>query len=149
MKIRTCFSLPLIASAAIGLMVGQCGVGADYEAAAILPLKDQPAARLEITPPIPELLAKGRVVIQFRTENLRVLPVYGNTAAAVSPRIGHLHITVDNLPWRWLHPTAEPVNITNLPPGKHKVLLELVDPAHKVIDSKTSVFEVPERRNLE
>jgi hypothetical protein len=118
---------------------------AEFDTPAIVPIKDQPAARLEIAPPIPEVLALGRAVISFRTENLRIVPVYGTPAVAVSPRIGHLHITVDDVPWRWLHSSTEPINVANLPAGKHKVLIQLVDPAHRVLDSKTSVFEVPER----
>ena len=34
--------------------------------------------KLIVDPPIPEQLAQGRVFIQYRTENLRILPVFGN-----------------------------------------------------------------------
>ena len=40
--------------------------------------------------------------IQYRTENLRVVPVFGKGALDVSPRIGHLHITVDDAPWHFV-----------------------------------------------
>ena len=34
-------------------------------------------------------------IIQYRTENLRVVPVFGKAALEVSPCIGHLHYYVD------------------------------------------------------
>jgi hypothetical protein len=40
----------------------------------------------------------GRVAIQYRTDNLHIAQVFGRTAVAVSPRIGHLHISVNDLP---------------------------------------------------
>src|SRR5829696_2986664 len=43
----------------------------------------------------------GVVSIPYRVENFRVLPVGGPAARNVSPRVGHLHITVDDLPWQW------------------------------------------------
>jgi hypothetical protein len=73
------------------------------------------------------------------------MPVYGPSALEVSPRIGHLHVTVDDLPWHWLDASGEPLSINGLPPGPHKILLELENPTHKVIDSKTVNFEVPQR----
>jgi len=45
-------------------------------------------------------LAQGRVVIQYRAENLRIVPVFGPAALNVLPRIGHIHVTVDDAPWR-------------------------------------------------
>jgi hypothetical protein len=50
----------------------------------------------------PDALARGLVVIQYRTENLRIVPVYGAAALNVTPRIGHLHVTVDDGPWHWV-----------------------------------------------
>jgi hypothetical protein len=37
-----------------------------------------------VDPPPPEPLALGRVLIQYRTENLRVMPVFGKDALDVS-----------------------------------------------------------------
>jgi hypothetical protein len=54
-----------------------------------------------IDPPLADQLAHGRVVIQYRTENLHIVPVFGPAALAVSPRIGHIQVTVDDAPWRW------------------------------------------------
>jgi Family of unknown function (DUF6130) len=67
--------------------------------AANAPNAEQPPAKIIVDPPKPEPLARGVVIIQFRTENLQVVPVFGPAAAAVSPRIGHLHVTLDDAPW--------------------------------------------------
>ena len=71
--------------------------------AGVVPLENsKPAPRLIVDPPLPEPLSlRGRVVIQYRAENLRIQPVFGPNALDVSPRIGHIHVTVDGLPWHW------------------------------------------------
>ena len=51
----------------------------------LVAIQDEPAVKLIVDPPIPEQLALGRVFIQYRTENLRILPVFGKAALAVSP----------------------------------------------------------------
>jgi hypothetical protein len=112
-------------------------------AAPVVPLAAEPPAKLVVDPPLPESLAQGRVVIQYRTENLRILPVYGPAGLDVSPRIGHLHITVDSAPWRWLDASNEPIIVNKLPPGPHHILIELVDPTHKVIEAQTVHFTIP------
>ena len=66
--------------------------------AAVVPLASEPAPRLVIDPPLADPLAHGRVVIQYRAENLRIVPVFGPAALDVSPRIGHIHVTVDEAP---------------------------------------------------
>ena len=62
----------------------------------LVAIENEPPAKLIVDPPLPEQLAKGLVFIQYRTENLRVVAVFGEGALGVSPRIGHLHITVDD-----------------------------------------------------
>lgn len=110
----------------------------------VVPLTgEQPPAKLIVDPPVPEALARGLVVIQYRTENLRIAPVYGPLALDVSPRIGHIHITVDDGPWRWLDASGEPVNINKLPPGAHKILIELVNANHQTLDRAVVNFEIP------
>jgi len=47
----------------------------------------------------PEPLALGRVFIRYRTEDLRVAPVFGKGAVEVSPRIGHIHIAKGGKFW--------------------------------------------------
>jgi hypothetical protein len=51
-----------------------------------------------VDPPLPDQLAMGIVQMQYRTENLHIAPVLGMGALAVSSRVGHLHVTVDDLP---------------------------------------------------
>jgi hypothetical protein len=92
---------------------------------------------------LPEQLAEGLVFIQYRTENLRVVPVFGKGALDVSPRVGHLHITVDDAPWHFVDASGETVILVGLDPGPHKVLFELADPTHKVITSESVTFTVP------
>ncbi len=111
----------------------------------LVAIENEPPAKLIVDPPLPEQLAQGLVFIQYRTENLRVVPVFGKGALDVSPRIGHLHITVDYAPWHFVDASGETVIVVGLPPGPHRVLFEMADPTHRVIDSKTVSFEIPER----
>jgi len=64
-------------------------------------IENEPAPKLIVDPPLPEGLAQGVFWAQYRVENVRILPVFGAGALQASPRIGHLHITVDDLPWWW------------------------------------------------
>ena len=98
--------------------------------------------KLIVDPPIPEQLAQGRVFIQYRTENLRILPVYGNAALAVSPRLGHLHYYVDGQSWPTVDSSGETVVLVGLQPGQHKVRLELADATHKPIAGATQLVEI-------
>lgn len=111
----------------------------------LLAIENQPPAKLFVDPPLAEPLSQGLVFIQYRTENLRVVPVFGRGALEVSPRIGHLHLTVDDNPWHFVDASGETVIVVGLPPGPHKVLFELADPTHKVMTSQTVAFIVPER----
>lgn len=111
--------------------------------APVVPLASEPPARLIVDPPIPEALTKGRVFIQYRAENLRIVQVFGPAALAVSPRIGHIHVTVDDLPWHWADASGEQLIITGLPVGPHKVLIELVNANHQTLDKAVVNFVVP------
>jgi hypothetical protein len=102
-----------------------------------------------VDPPLPDRLAEGVVWIQWRVENVRILPVFGKAALNVSPRIGHLHIRVDDLPWGWADASDNnTIDIARMPPGEHKVLIELADPNHQVYSgqSRTVTFTVPPRK---
>jgi len=136
-----------LAALAIGSVVavsdGAEADDADFKPAPVIPLASQPPARLIVDAPLPEALARGYVVVRYRTENLRVLPVYGPSALGILPRIGHLHVTIDDLPWHWLDASGEPLSINGLPPGAHKLLIELEDPTHKLIERKTVSFAIP------
>jgi hypothetical protein len=107
-------------------------------------LEDEPPPRLIVDPPLAEQLAQGRVFIQYRTENLRVVPVFGPGALDVSPRIGHIHVTVDDAPWHFIDASGETVVVVGLKPGAHRILIELADPTHRVIASETIHFTLPE-----
>lgn len=109
----------------------------------LVAIEHEPPARLIVDPPLAEQLAHGLVFIQYATENLRVVPVFGKGALDVSPRVGHVHVTVDDAPWHFVDASGETVIVVGLPPGPHKVLLELADPTHRVVDSKTVRFEIP------
>jgi hypothetical protein len=109
----------------------------------LVAIPDEPAPRLVVDPPLAEPLSRGRVFIQYRTEHLRVVPVFGTGALDVSPRVGHVHITVDDLPWHFVDASGETVILVGLPPGPHTVRFELADPTHKVITSQSVAFTVP------
>ena len=129
----------LITAAAVQAASAQPAVSA------FLPVANEPPPKLIVEPPIPHRLAKGAVLIPYRTENFRILPVFGPGALDVSPRAGHLHVTVDDLPWHWADASDDQtVVVVGLPPGPHKILLELARPDHTVISGQTVTFVVPE-----
>jgi hypothetical protein len=111
---------------------------------ALVAIGNEPPPKLFVDPPLVEQLARGLVFIQYRTENLRVVPVFGTGALTVSPRIGHLHLTVDDAPWHFVDASGETVIVVGLRPGPHKVLFELADPTHRVITSQTVAFTIPD-----
>jgi len=112
----------------------------------LVAIQNEPPAKLIVDPPIPEQLALGRVFIQYRTENLRILPVFGKAALDVSPRVGHLHYYVDDQSWPIVDSSGETVVLVGLSPGPHKVRLELADAIHRPIPGASTVLEftVPE-----
>lgn len=119
------------------------GVAAGWSPAPVVPLPSQPPPSLVVDAPLPEQLAMGLVVLRYRAENLRIVPVYGPAALDVSPRIGHIHVTVDDAAWHWADGSGEPLIIQSLPAGPHKVWIGLADPTHKILDEKTVNFVVP------
>jgi hypothetical protein len=79
-------------------------------------------------------------------ENLRIAQVFGPGALKVSPRVGHLHITVDDLPWWWADASdINTIDLAGLPPGPHKVRIELVGANHESFpgQSRTVTFTIP------
>jgi len=115
--------------------------------ASVIPLsREEPPAKIVIDPPLAEPLAsRGVVVIQYCSENLHIVPVFGPNALAVSPRVGHLHVTVDDAPWRWADASGNPIILMGLPPGPHKVLIELEDANHHTLDKGIVTFVIPEK----
>jgi hypothetical protein len=65
----------------------------------------------------------------------------------VSPRVGHIHVTIDDAPWHWADASGNPLILRGLPPGPHKVLIELVDANHQVVDNGVVTFQVPQRNS--
>ncbi|MEX2695114.1 DUF6130 family protein [Rhizobium mongolense] len=110
-----------------------------------LPVKDEPEPKLLVDQPLSEpLTTRGVAIIPYRTENFRILPIFGSGASDVSPRVGHLHVNVDDLPWRWADAGGTgAIVLTGLPAGKHKVLIEIVTPEHRVIGGQAVPFRVP------
>jgi hypothetical protein len=114
-------------------------------------IENERAPKLIVDPPLPEGLAEGIFWAQFRVENVRIVPVFGAGALSTSPRVGHLHITVDDLPWWWADASDNnTVDIAGLPPGPHKVKIELVDANHNVFPGQvvTLTFTVPEHAKM-
>jgi hypothetical protein len=114
-------------------------------------IKNEPAPKLIVDPPLPEGLALGVFWAQYRVENLRIVPVFGAGALQTSPRVGHLHVQVDDLPWWWADASDNnTIDIAGLPPGPHQVKIELVDANHSVFpgQSKTVTFTIPEGASL-
>ncbi|MDR3374327.1 MAG: DUF6130 family protein [Ancalomicrobiaceae bacterium] len=103
----------------------------------------EPPAQFASAIVLPAPLARGVVVIAFHADNLKLVPVYGDAAVAVTPRIGHLHITLDEAAWHWLQASEELIVIQGLAKGPHHVVLDLADPAHHVLASKRLDFVIP------
>jgi len=110
----------------------------------VVPIDNEPPPSLLVEPPLPGPLAKGVVFIPYRLENLRILPVGGAAARDVSPRVGHLHITVDDLPWQWAdYGQSNTIILVGMPRGEHKVLIEVVDAEGNVFTKQTVTFYSP------
>lgn len=106
---------------------------------------NEPPAQLIVESPVPDLLAKGIVWIPWRVENVHIGPVLGKDALNTSPRVGHLHIHVDDLSWFWADFSNNPIDVAFLPPGPHKIRIELVNAIHQGVPglSKTVTFTIP------
>jgi hypothetical protein len=114
----------------------------------VVPIDDEPAPRLIVESPLPGPLAQGVAFIPYRVENLRILPVGGAAARDVSPRVGHLHITVDDLPWQWAdYGQSNTIILIAMPRGQHKVLIQLVDPEGNVFTGQTVTFDSPGKQS--
>ena len=109
-------------------------------------IENEPAPKLIVDPPLPEGLAQGVFWAQYRVENVRIVPVFGAGALQASPRIGHLHIIVNDLPWWWADASDNnTIDIAGLPPGQHKVKIALVNANHNIFPGQvvTLTFVVP------
>ena len=115
--------------------------------AQVIPLTGtEPAAKIVVDAPLAEPLAtRGVVVIRYCAENMRIAPVFGSGALGVSPRVGHIHVTVDEAAWHWADASGTPLILRGLPPGPHTVLIDLVDANHQLVDKGTVKFDVPKK----
>ena len=139
-SLLTIAAIALFASSAAAQSVtGKCGL------AQVIPLTTpEPPATIVADPPLPgPLAARGVVVIQYCVQNIHLVPVFGAGALAASPRVGHLHVNLDDAPWVWMDASGNPVILQGLPPGPHKVLLQLEDANHHTLDQATVSFVVP------
>jgi hypothetical protein len=110
-------------------------------------VNNEPVPRLIVDQPLPDLLDKGVVWIQWRVENVNGVPIFGKGALNVSPRAGHLHVHVDGLPWWWADASnINTIDLAGMPPGPHKVRIDLVNPNHEPFpgQSRTVTFTIPE-----
>ena len=114
-------------------------------------IENEAPPKLIVDPtPLAAGLAHGIVWIQYRAENVHIVPVFGAGALNVSPRIGHLHVHMDDLPWGWVEASDNnTISVAGLPPGEHKILFELVNAEHHVFAGcaecrQTVTFTVPE-----
>ena len=136
----------VLATTAFAQSTGEVGVASPYVA-----IDNEPPPKLIVDPtPLAAGLAHGIVWIQYRVENVHIVPVFGAAALNVSPRIGHLHVHIDDLPWGWVEANdVNTISVAGLPPGQHKMLVELVDAQHHVFAGcaecrQTVTFTVPE-----
>jgi hypothetical protein len=110
----------------------------------VVPVDKEPAPKLIVEQPLPGPLAQGIVYIPYRVENLRIMPLGGEAASKVSPRVGHLHITIDDLPWFIAdYGQSNTIILGGMPRGQHKVLIEVVDPEGNVFTGQTVTFNSP------
>ncbi|GAB7539909.1 DUF6130 family protein [Burkholderia sp. 3C] len=110
-----------------------------------VPAPAQP--HLTLFKPRADVLKDGYVYLAFRVDNLSILPLYtdihGKGATTLKPRIGHLHVFVDDSKWSWIHAQSDAIYFGPLPTGPHTVRIELVDASHSVIETRTTHFVVP------
>jgi hypothetical protein len=111
----------------------------------VIPLTtSEPPAKIVIYPPLAEPLAsRGVAIIQYCTQNLHLVPVFGANAMAVSPRVGHIHVR--DASWVWADASGNPIILMGLFPGTHKVLIELEDANHHTLDKGMVTFVIPEK----
>ena len=145
---HTCFKTFALAATTVALTTGASSQTAwQGGASPYIEIKNEPPPKLIVYPPLAEGLPKGLVWIQYRTENVRIGPVLSEGGLKVSPRVGHLHITVDDLPWLWADTSnSNTIDIFGLPPGPHKVTIDLVDANHNLFPGQRKVvsFTMPD-----
>jgi len=131
------------ATVATGLLLA-ASAWSDDISSLVVPAENEPPPKLIVEQPLPGPLANGVAFIPYRVENLRILPIGGPGARDVSPRVGHLHITLDDLPWQWAdYGQSDTIILVNLPKGEHKVLIQAVDPDGNLLTAQSVTFKAP------
>jgi hypothetical protein len=71
-------------------------------------------------------------------------PARGRAGCTQRVCVGHLHITVDDLPWLWADfGQSNTIILAGMPRGQHKVLIEVVDAEGNVFTRETVTFDSP------
>jgi hypothetical protein len=71
---------------------------------------EEPKAKITVYAPLPgPLAARGVSIIEYCVQNLHIVPVFGPDALATTPRVGHLHVTVDDAAWHWADASGNPI----------------------------------------
>lgn len=113
----------------------------------VIPLNaSEPPAKILVDPPLAgPLSSRGVAIIQYCAQNIHLVPVFGPNALSVSPRVGHLHVRLDDASWVWADASGNPIILMGLSPGPHKVALELEDANHHTLDKNAVTFVAPEK----
>jgi hypothetical protein len=112
---------------------------------AVIPVENELPPKILVDPPLAEPLARGVAVIQYCTENLHIVPIFGAKALQVTPRVGHLHVRVDEASWVWAEASGNPIILMGLAPGPHKVTIELVNANHQPLDKAEVTFVISKK----
>ena len=112
----------------------------------LVPNKSEAAPKLILGEPFPEALARGALVVPYRVENLRILPILGPGSSEVSPRVGHLHVSIYDFPWHWadFSENAQTIVVVGLPAGQHKLSVGSAGTNHRVYSTETVTFTIPD-----
>jgi len=116
--------------------------------AQVIPLASgsEPPAKIVIDPPLAEPLAsRGVAIVHYCAQNLHIAPVFGPGAVSASPRVGHVHVSLDDAPWVWADASGTPIILQGLSPGPHTVHITLVDANHHSLDQGAVRFVVPDK----
>jgi len=103
--------------------------------------------------PVP---ARARPSCRFSTGGERACrcPSLARVGLKVSPRIGHLHITVDDLPWHWADASdSNTVDVVGLPPRRTQGAYRVGRPSDQVFTGcltcrQTVTFTIPQAESI-
>ncbi len=99
--------------------------------------------QLSIQSPAQGAIVTGVAIIRFQAENVRITSLFVPVAQGRhSLPAAHLHVTVDDASWHWVHSTSDPVVVTPLTPGEHTITLELAGADHRPLDTRSVRFTV-------